>query len=88
MKIANAELQSWIADKGLTQEAFARKARISRPFAGQILGGTRRPSPEVARRIARLTGIPLERLLFPTRGRRPAQPPPGTSEAQREAAAS
>lgn len=48
---------------GLTQEAVAQKARISRAFYAHIELGTRTPSLPVALRIARVLGRPVEALF-------------------------
>ena len=50
---------------GLTQEFVAEKAKITRAGYSMIETGRRRPSPDVAKRIASVLGFPDEwyRLL-------------------------
>ena len=50
---------------GLTQEFVAEKAKITRAGYSMIETGRRRPSPDVAKRIAAVLGFPDEwyRLL-------------------------
>ena len=42
---------------GLTQEEVANQAKITRPYYSLIESETKRPSPEVAQRIANIYGI-------------------------------
>lgn len=48
---------------GLSQEALARKVKISLNFLGQIERGTKRPTLATAARISEALGISLAELL-------------------------
>lgn len=48
--------------KHMTQEAVAKAAGISRPAYSNIEGGKRRPSPDVAQRIAHVLGFDWTRF--------------------------
>ena len=58
-------LKSYRRNLGLTQEFVSKKAEISRAGYSMIETGRRRPSPDVAKRIATVLGFPDEwyRLL-------------------------
>jgi transcriptional regulator with XRE-family HTH domain len=58
-------LKTFLKRQKIKQTKFADSLGISTAHLSMILGGHRRPSPELARRISRETGIPLESLLFP-----------------------
>ncbi len=50
--------------RGLTQDALARKARVSRIYVASLERGVRRnPSVAVVRRLARALGVPVMELL-------------------------
>ncbi len=50
--------------KGRTQEALARRAKISRVYITVLESGYRvNPSVEVRKRLARALGVPITRLL-------------------------
>ena len=55
-------LREWISSNATTQTEFAEQAEISAAYLCQILGGQRGMSLKVAKRISRLTGIPIEAL--------------------------
>ncbi len=59
------DLKHYRTRLGLTQEAVAKKINISRPGYTMIEIGRRRPSPDIAKRIAEVLGFPDEwyRLL-------------------------
>lgn len=57
------DLEAMRASKGMTQEAVAMAAKISRPAYCNIENGVRRPSPEVAQRIARVLGFEWTRFF-------------------------
>lgn len=65
-------MQEWLRalrkDKKFTQEEVARKASVTKQFYSYIENGKRRPSPEVAKRIAATLGFSTMwyRLLEPT----------------------
>ena len=50
-------LEAMRTKKGMTQEAVATEAKISRSAYCNIENGVRRPSPEVAQRIAKAPGF-------------------------------
>ncbi len=50
--------------KGLTQEALARKARVTQGYVAQLEGGWRKnPSLPTLRRLAKALGVPVTALL-------------------------
>lgn len=49
--------------KGLTQDAVAKKARISRTYMTNLEAGKYDPTVGVARRIARALGVKVSELL-------------------------
>jgi XRE family transcriptional regulator of biofilm formation len=50
--------------RGMTQDALARKAKISKPYISQIENGIRKsPSLPVLRRLAKALGVPVTELL-------------------------
>lgn len=51
-------------DKGLTQEALAEKVGISRSFYGLIELGSRNPSYGLAKKIAKVLGVKVDRIFF------------------------
>jgi len=61
--MARTELIKAREELGLTQEAVAEQARISRAFYAHIELGNRTPSLPVALRIARALGRPVEELF-------------------------
>ena len=44
-------------NKNLSQYKVAKESNISRQYYGLIEGGDRRPSPEIAKKIAAILGI-------------------------------
>ena len=51
------DLEAMRINKGMTQETVAAKVGISRPAYCNIENGVRRPSPEVAQKIADILGF-------------------------------
>lgn len=53
--------RTWLIDfreiKGLTQEQVSEMSNIKRPYYSMIETGKRRPSVEVARKIAKILGF-------------------------------
>ena len=50
--------------KGLTQEALARRAKVSRAYVTLLEGGYRvSPSVKVRKRLARALAVPITKLL-------------------------
>lgn len=49
--------------KRLTQDALAKKARISRVYVNNLEAGKYDPTVSVAKRIARALGVPVRELL-------------------------
>ena len=62
-------LKSFIERSGLKPAQFARKAGISKSYLSEILAGERRPSPQLAEKIAKATKgeVSAESLVFPRR---------------------
>ncbi|MEI6387979.1 MAG: helix-turn-helix transcriptional regulator [Spirochaetota bacterium] len=51
------------AVQGLSQEDFAERADLSRPYVGDIERGSKFPSPEVLDRIATALGVAVAELF-------------------------
>jgi len=58
------KLAKWIERNEVSQQDFADKIGCGSSMVSQILKGTKFPSPKLARRISRVTGLPLEVVLF------------------------
>lgn len=58
-------LSQYMEATGEKQQDFADKIGISQPHLNQIISGNKRPSPEVAARIEKLTGVSFRSLLLP-----------------------
>lgn len=63
--IPPAELRSYLEDRGLSQEAFANRLKVSQGLVAQWLAGRVAISPDRAKQIEAETGIPRMRLLYP-----------------------
>lgn len=59
-----SSIREYLRRSGLSQTEFARRIGVSKPTANLYVHGKRRPSPEIALRIERLTGIPFKRLVL------------------------
>jgi transcriptional regulator with XRE-family HTH domain len=55
-------LSNFITQSGLTRSTWAERLGVSRSYLSDVLNGNRRPSLDLAVRIARLTGgaVPVE----------------------------
>jgi transcriptional regulator with XRE-family HTH domain len=62
MKYKN--IADYLERTGKTELKFADELGISQPFLNMIKKGTRRPNPELADKIDKLTGIPFRSLLL------------------------
>jgi DNA-binding transcriptional regulator YdaS (Cro superfamily) len=62
-------LGPWMHHQRMSQSALAKEVGISQQMVSLVLAGTRRFSPEVARRIVRISegAVSLEELLFANR---------------------
>ena len=49
--------------KGLSQEALARKAKITREYVNKLEAGRYDPTVGVLKRLARALGVPVTELL-------------------------
>ena len=49
--------------QGLSQEALAKRAKISREYVNRLEAGQYDPTVSVARRLAKALGVPLMELL-------------------------
>ena len=56
----------YMIHKHMSPKQLAAKLDISESYMSMLRSGRRRPSPELARKIETLTGIPLKNLLFKT----------------------
>ncbi len=59
-------INEYLMHKHMTPKQLAAKLGISESYMSMLRSGRRRPSPELARKIEALTGIPLKNLLFKT----------------------
>jgi transcriptional regulator with XRE-family HTH domain len=59
------ELPAYLERTGLSQQQFAEKLKVSQGLVWQWLNGETAISPDKARAIEALTGIPRIRLLYP-----------------------
>jgi transcriptional regulator with XRE-family HTH domain len=50
---------------GLSQAQLAEQSGIAAPYLSQLENGRKRPSPDVAARLARELGVELARILRP-----------------------
>lgn len=56
-------LAGYLQRAGITQQQFARQVGISPQHLSEILSGKKFPSYQVAIRISRAAGVPIELLL-------------------------
>jgi len=59
-------INEFLMHKHMSPKQLAAKLGISESYMSMLRSGRRRPSPELARKIETLTGIPLKSLLFKT----------------------
>ncbi len=59
-------INEYLMHKHMSPKQLAAKLGISESYMSMLRSGRRRPSPELARKIETLTGIPLKNLLFKT----------------------
>lgn len=57
-------LKQYLEDKQISRRRLAKQLGISSSYMAMLVNGERRPSPELAARIERLTGIPFRVLLL------------------------
>jgi transcriptional regulator with XRE-family HTH domain len=50
--------------KRITQRTIAERLKLGRPYLSEMLAGKRRPSPKVAMRLERMTGINTRIWLY------------------------
>jgi transcriptional regulator with XRE-family HTH domain len=58
------DIASFLERTGMTEEELAAMAGISQSHLNMIKNGHRTPTPEVAVRLAGITGVPLINLLL------------------------
>ncbi len=56
-------LKAWREHKGLTLQALADAAGVSKPFVSQIEGGKRAGSAATLKRLADALGVPVDALV-------------------------
>jgi transcriptional regulator with XRE-family HTH domain len=56
-------IREYLEKTGKSERQFARMLGISQSHLNMIKNGSRRPSPELARKIEKITGIPFRSLL-------------------------
>lgn len=61
-------IADYLERTGKTEQEFAQELGVSQPFINMIKKGEKRPSPELALKIEKLTGIPFRALLLGDRG--------------------
>lgn len=67
---AISKLRAAIADRGLTQVEVAKLLGVTQAAISKILTGDRRPSPDLARELVRVSGVALAwHELIPPRKR-------------------
>lgn len=55
-------LTDWLTDNEMTAAALARQLEASRSAVHRIVKGERTPSPSMARKLSKVTGIPMAKL--------------------------
>lgn len=63
MKRKPSTLREYLDANGITQAQFARRVGTTQAHVSRVLSGGRVPSLEMAIRIAREAGIPVESLI-------------------------
>lgn len=58
-------LRDFLNSDRMSVRDFAAHLGISTQYVNMLRNGERRPSPELAKKISKITGIPFERLLLP-----------------------
>jgi transcriptional regulator with XRE-family HTH domain len=78
------DLREYFHQTMRSQAQLADTLNVSRGFICEITSGKKRPSPELAAKIEKITGIPLRRLLLPDEVE-PAPKPDDAAETPEEA---
>lgn len=55
-------VRAWREHRGMTQDALAAAAGVSKPFISQIEGGKREGTTATLKKLARALGVPLDAL--------------------------
>jgi transcriptional regulator with XRE-family HTH domain len=63
-------LADYMEKHKLSADAVALKLGVSQPYVSRLLTGRRRPSPETAKKLEKLTGIPAARFIFDNAAKR------------------
>ena len=71
----HTSLRTFMKAHKLTELQMATRLGISQPHMNRLKGERQRPSPELAARIERLTGIPFKRLVLAPKNRQTAIAP-------------
>lgn len=58
-RTARQAIKIWMAEHDYTQRLLARRLGISDPHLSNVLNGHATPTPELVKRIARVTGVSL-----------------------------
>ena len=56
-------LADYFEQTGATQESLATKLGVDRSYVSYLVAGKRQPALDLAVRISRLTGVPVESLI-------------------------
>ncbi len=57
-------LKEYLEHNGIAEKDLAKKLGVTIAYVSMLKRGLRRPSPEMARKIEAMTGIPFRRLLL------------------------
>jgi plasmid maintenance system antidote protein VapI len=55
-------LTDWLTENEMTAAALAKRIEASRSAVHRIVTGERSPSPKMARKLSKVTGIPMAKL--------------------------
>lgn len=53
-------IRSWMKKRGISQRDLARLVDVHETTVSRVLAGTRKPSPQLALRLAKEMGVPME----------------------------
>lgn len=56
-------LKKYLKSKGISYQEFSKKLGISPGYLGMIIRGERNPSLQLAKKISKLSRIPLDKMI-------------------------
>jgi transcriptional regulator with XRE-family HTH domain len=65
-KKAYASIREYLQKTHQTARELAEKVGVSEAYVLMLKAGKRRPSPELAKKLEAVTGIPFRKLLLPS----------------------